>query len=102
MATFQSIFVPASPTAATLFTGTLTAGTNATVILAQRTLFAVSVSVDSNVRFGNASKAPTATAADFPIWGKSVQEWDMGEEFDRINIFSTAGCVYWVYAISAK
>lgn len=101
MATYQSIYVGASPTAATLFTGTLGAGGTASVVLAPHTLFAVTVAATSNIRFGNATRVPTATVADFPIWGSTVQEWDTGQEFDRISLFSTAGGAYWVYVLSA-
>jgi hypothetical protein len=101
MATFQAIFSPTSPvTNVTTFTGTIGAGSTVSVVLAPRTLFAVTVSADSNIRFGNATKAPTATAADLPLWGKTFQEWDMGGEFDRISLFSTAGGSYWVQTLS--
>jgi len=101
MATFQAVFAPSSPvTGTTYFTGTLGAAGNVNIVLGYRAIFAVTVSADSNIRFGNATKVPTAAATDWPIWAKSVQEWETGEEFDRINLFSTAGGTYFVYVIS--
>lgn len=102
MATYQSVFVPASPDAKTLFTGTIGAAGTAAVTIGFKMIFAVAVSANCNIRFGSAAKVPTATVADFPVWGSSVQEWDTGSEFDRISLFSTPGATYWVYALSAK
>lgn len=103
MATFQSVFVPTSPVSnVTTFTGTIGVGGTVSVTIGPRTIFAVSVSADSNIRFGNATKVPTATAGDFPVWAKSIQEWDTGQEMDRISLFSAAGGTYWVYCISSK
>lgn len=101
MATVQSILVPTSPvTNVTTFTGTISALGTAAVTLAPRTLFAVSVSADSNIRFGNVTKSPTAAVTDFPVWAKSIQMWETGEEMDRISLFSTAGGSYFVYVLS--
>ena len=100
MATYQSVFIPASISSVTYFQGTLGAAGNVAITLGNRCIFAVTVSTDSNIKFGNASKVPVAAATDWPIWAKSVQEWETGEEFDRINIFSTAGGNYFVYVIS--
>jgi hypothetical protein len=103
MATFQAVFVPTSPIAnVSTFTGTLGAAGNATIVLAPRTLFAIAVQAQCNIKFGNASKVPAAAATDWPIFATTIQEWDTGEEFDRFNLFSTAGSVYWVYCISQK
>jgi hypothetical protein len=103
MATFQAVFVPTSPIAnATTFTGTIGAGGTVSVTIGYRTIFAVSVAADSNIKFGNAAKAPTAAATDFPIWSKSIQEWETGEEMDRVSLFSTAGGTYWIYCLSSK
>src|SRR6266702_4783737 len=98
MATFQSILVPTSPVAnTTTFTGAIGANGTVSVTIGYRTIFAVTTAVDSNIKFGNASKVPTAAATDFPVWAKSIQEWETGEEMDRISLFSTAGGTYWVY-----
>src|SRR5579864_5759081 len=91
MSTFTSVLVPTSPTTTTLFNGT--AGASTTVTLAQRTVIAVAcISATAgdaiNIRFGNASKAPTATVADWPVAAGTVQYFDLGEEFDRLAIFS--------------
>lgn len=103
MATFQAVYVPTSPVSnVTTFTGTIGAGGTASVLMGYRTIFAVSVSANCNIRFGNVAKSPTATAADFPVWGSSIQEWDTGEEMDRISLFSTPGATYWVYCVSTK
>jgi hypothetical protein len=103
MATFQSIFIPSSPAASTLFNGSIAASGNATVVLAPRTLFAIAISGGTaNIRFGNATKVPAAAATDWPVFASSVQEWEMGEEFDRLNIFNGTGgsITYWVYVIT--
>ena len=103
MATFQSVYIPTSPGTTTLFNGTILNGANTTITLGNRTIFAVVVTGgQSNIRFGNPSKAPTATAADFPLFASAIQEWDLGEEFDRFNIFNGSGSTvtYWVYALS--
>ena len=105
MATFQAIFVPTSPGASTLFNGTVANNANTTITLSNRSRFAVVVlGGQGNIRFGNATKAPTATAADWPLFAQSVQEWDTGEEFDRFNIFNGSGATitYWVYVLSAS
>lgn len=105
MATFQAVFVPASPAGSTLANGTIVNGSNTTITMAPRTIFAVVVTGGQcNVRFGNATKPPTATSGDWPLFASSIQEWDTGEEFDRINIFNGSGgtVTYWVYVLSAK
>lgn len=102
MATIQSVFIPTSPTAATLFTGTIATGATASVTIGYRTIFAIATTGDCNVRFGNATKVPTAAATDWPVFNKAIAEFETGEEFDRISIFNnTAGNVtYWVYCLS--
>lgn len=102
MATFQGVYTPASPTATTLFNAVVSTGATATVTLATKTLFAIAVDGNCTIRFGNATKAPTATAADFPVFGNSIQEWETGQEFDRVSIFNnTAGNIhYWVYVVT--
>lgn len=103
MATFQSVFIPASPTASTLFNGTITTGNNTTIVLGNRQIFAIVVAGgQANIRFGNATRVPTATGADWPLFAAATQEWETGEEFDRINIFNGSGATvtYWVYEIT--
>lgn len=105
MATFQSVFVPCSPAGSTLANGTITTGNNTTIQLAPRSIFAVVVTGGQcNIRFGNGTRPPTATGADWPLFASSIQEWDTGEEFERINIFNGSGgtVTYWVYVLSAK
>lgn len=103
MATLQSIFVPTSPVAnVTTFQGTIGAGGTVSITLGPRVKFAVTVAADSTIRFGNPTKTPTATATDWPIYSKSIQEWDTGEEMDRISLFSTAGGNYNVYVLSGN
>src|SRR5271170_4623131 len=100
MATFSSILVPASPTATTLFTGTAGAATTLTVgfhAVIGVQLASATAGTFANVRFGNALKAPTATANDWAINANtSPQLFDLGAEFDRFSIFGTGG-TYWVY-----
>lgn len=56
------------------------------------------------VRFMNATRAAAATAADTPIFANTYQDFNTGEEFDRIRIFNTTGGTgaYWVYALTGN
>jgi hypothetical protein len=105
MATYSSILVPGSPTAATLYTGT--AGAATTLItgfhsIIQVELASATAGTFANIRFGSALKAPTATIADWAVIANtSPQLFDLGAEFDRLSIFGTGG-TYWVYVFSTR
>lgn len=100
MATPLSAWVPSSPGATTLFTATIGAAGTQAVTIGPRAIFKVVCAADANIRFGNATKVPTATAADYPLWAKVEQVWETGDEFDRVSLFSTAGGVFWLYVVS--
>lgn len=103
MSILQSVWTPGSPTATTLFQGT--AGAATTITVSFRGLIGVAcvsaVAGDTlNIRFGSAAKAPTATAADWPVAAGTVQYFDLGNEFDRLSIFSATTPKYYVYQFS--
>jgi len=102
MATFQSFPIPCSPTTATLYQGT--AGSSVTKVFAPRAIIGIGcVSATAgdtlNVRFGNIAGV-TATAADWCIPAGTVQFFDLGEEFDRVAIFSASTPKYYAYQFS--
>ena len=105
MATYASILVPSSPTAVTLFSGTATTNSTPLTIGYHAIIGIVAAGATAgnvvNVRFGNALKAPNATAADWAIPVGTMQLFDLGQEFDRIAIYSAGTTVsYWVYVFS--
>ena len=109
MSTFQSVLVPTTPTSATLFTATPGANTASSVItVGYRTIVGVTMgsATDTNtsglhIKFGNVTKSPTAAATDWFIPAGTVQFFDMGEEFDRLSIFTVAASTtYYVYTFS--
>lgn len=109
MSTFASILTPTSPiTNTTLFNGTLVAGTAVSLTLSYRLIVGVTTvgGTDANaaagihIRFGNITKAPTATSADWFIPPGTVQFFDMGSEFDRISIISAGTPNYSIYCFS--
>lgn len=102
MSLINSILTPASPTAATLKQGT--AGASATVTFGSRAVIAIgctsSVAGDTlNVRFGNIAGV-VATAADWCVPAGTVQFFDLGNEFDRVAIFSAGTPKYYAYEFS--
>lgn len=108
MSTFASILTPATPTAATLFNGTLVAATAVSKTIGYRQIIGVTTvgTTDANaaagihIRFGNLTRVPTATAADWFIPLGTVQYFDMGEEFDRISIISAGTPTYSIYCFT--
>jgi len=104
MAPFAQIPTPTTPTSATLFNnGALGAITSTgDIVVGFRTTIRVSAGVLMTVRFGNATRVANATAADHPIFANTYQDFNTGEEFDRIRIFNTtAGAgAYWVYELT--
>lgn len=102
MSLIQAILTPMSPTAVTLYQGT--AGSTVTKVFANRAVIAIgctsSVAGDTlNVRFGNVAGV-TATAADWCIPAGTVQFFDLGNEFDRVAIFSATTPKYYAYQFS--
>ena len=110
MSAFATILTPASPTAATLFTGTLVAATQQTVIPGFKSIIGITTqgATDANaaagvhVRFGSALKVPSATSADWFIPLGTVQYFDLGSEFDRVSIVSAGTPIFFVYVFSTK
>src|SRR6266403_3777796 len=92
MSTFSSVFVPASPSSTTSFTGTPGATTASSVlVVGYRTIIGVSSgsATDTNtsgvhIKFGNVTKSPTAAATDLLVPAGTIQYFDTGDEFDRI------------------
>lgn len=102
MSLINAILTPMSPTAATLKQGT--AGASATLTFANRAVIAIAcvsaVAGDTlNVRFGNIAGV-TATAADWAIPAGTIQFFDIGNEFDRVAIFSATTPKYYAYQFS--
>lgn len=104
-------FVPASPTSATLFNGTLAANTPVTITPGFKTIVAISLvgaadaaaAAGIHIRFGSAAKAPTAASTDFFIPAANpITYWDLGSEFDRFSIVSAGTPSYTVYVVSTK
>jgi hypothetical protein len=86
-----------------LFQGT--AGATTTKTVGQHVIIGIactsSVAGDTlNVRFGSAANAPTATAADWAVPAGTVQFFDLGQEFDRVAIFSATTPKYYIYVFS--
>jgi len=111
MATLSvAAFTPASPTAATLFNGTLVASTPVTITPGFKTIVAISLAgatdavaaAGIHIRFGSALKAPTAAATDFFIPPATVAYFDLGSEFDRFSIISAGTPSYFVYVMSVR
>lgn len=90
MAVFQAIFAPGSNP--DVQSGTITTGTSSgDIVFSNRQIIAVTTSGDAFIRFGNSTTIINAATTDRPIWGKSYQEWDLGDEFDRFRIFNNGG-----------
>lgn len=112
MATLSiAAFTPASPTAATLFNGTLVAATPVTITPGFKTTVGISLyggtdaaaSAGVHIRFGSALKAPTAASAtDFFVPPTGIWYFDLGSEFDRFSIVSAGTPSYTVYVFSNK
>lgn len=105
MANYAMIPTPATPTAVTLFNNAALATVTSTgdIIVGARTIIRVSVGGLCTIRFMNSTRNAAATAADHPIFANTYQDFNTGEEFDRIRIFNTTGgsVAYWVYVLTS-
>jgi hypothetical protein len=109
MAKLYSFLIPASPTAATLFSASLaTVTSTADIVVGPKVVIGINAggtngaNAPLNVRFGNATRIQAAAASDWFIPGGTTQYFEMGAEFDRLRIFNPgAGSVtYYVYVFS--
>lgn len=90
MATFQAVFVPAAanPTKVAALGATTS---TAELVFNNNAIIAVQATGNCQIRFGNAGMAAADNTAWFVASG-SIQEFDLGNAYDRIRIFNpTAG-----------
>lgn len=104
MATFQSIFLPASErnTQLTLTATTASSDITAAGSYASGTIFAITASGNVTIRFGNSSNIGNPDGTDWPIYAGTVQEWTFPVGCDRFRVYNPgAGSVtvnYWQLA----
>jgi len=105
MSLYAQIPTPTSPTAATLFNNGALGATTSTgdIIVGYRTTIRIYAGAIMTVRFGNSTKIQNAAATDIPVFANTYQDFNTGEEFDRIRIFNTTGSAgaYWVACLSS-
>lgn len=95
MATFQAIFVPATPTP-TKSAGLGGTTSTAEIVFNNNAIIAVQATGNCQIRFGNAGMA----AADNTAWfipSGATQEFDLGSAYDRVRIFNPGASAIDVY-----
>lgn len=66
------------------------AGGTASITVGIRQIFAISTAGPIYIRFSSGANS-AATTADIHIPGANISQWDMGEEFDRVNFLNDNG-----------
>lgn len=110
MSKIYSFLIPSSPGPSTLFSAALVTNTAQTVTVGFKTIIGITTSgatdaaatTGIHARFGSASKPPTATTADWFIPPNTVQYFELGSEFDRVSLVSSAATpsTYYIYVFS--
>lgn len=100
MATFSSIFAPASERATKV---TLVAATSSTSVVlgssASGSIFVITGDSDMTIRFGNSTNIGDADANDFYIWAQGYVQFQVPVGCDRFRLFSTAGGAAYVWQL---
>lgn len=96
MATFAAVMAPASASGGVndVQNATVTAASSGEIVCGFRTIIRVSngaVGI-ANIKFG-VSGMGAATATDHIIGTNQFQDFDLGEEFDRVRIFAAGTSV---------
>lgn len=99
MASFQSIFIPA--TAIPTKISALAASTaSSTITFAKYAILAIQATGNINVTFGNAATGITASATGWLIPAGATAEFELGSQWDSIQVFNSGSSPADVYILS--
>ena len=104
MATYQSVFVPATgipTTTGAISTGTAIASAlpfpNNRILAVEPVCTAAATTPYAQITFGNSAAMTAATTTGWPVYCGTVAEFDMGQEWSYISIYNASSANMTVY-----